>query len=176
VAVFGISRISINDNPIKWFSPSHPIRVADHVLNEHFGGTYMGYLALESKPTDQGPDQYADAALKRMSARAVVLKETIPSAPTVFEALQERTIRAGKEAKSKKDVIDQLESFVVSQQFSAPEDQMEAWDEAFLFLDQERQRGEVFKQPEVLSYIEGLQRHELSHGYCQDSIPGTRLG
>jgi predicted RND superfamily exporter protein len=164
VAIFGISRISINDNPIKWFSPSHPIRVADRVLNEHFGGTYMGYLALESKPADHGPDQYADAASKRMSARAAVLKETIPSAPTVFEALQEETIRAGKEAKSNKDVIDQLESFVVSQQFSAPEDQMEAWDEAFLFLDQERQRGEVFKQPEVLSYIEGLQRHLLTTG------------
>ena len=45
-AGYGISQIRINDNPVKWFEPEHPIRVADRVLNEHFGGTYMAYLAL----------------------------------------------------------------------------------------------------------------------------------
>ncbi len=48
IAVYGITKININDNPTKWFAPSHPIRIADKVLNEHFGGTYMGYLVLES--------------------------------------------------------------------------------------------------------------------------------
>ncbi|HUS48302.1 MAG TPA: MMPL family transporter [Phycisphaerae bacterium] len=47
-AGYGISRININDNPVKWFTGSHPIRVADRVLNEHFGGTYMAYLAMEA--------------------------------------------------------------------------------------------------------------------------------
>jgi len=47
VAGYGISRININDNPVKWFAPSHPIRRADTVLNRHFGGTYMAYLAME---------------------------------------------------------------------------------------------------------------------------------
>ncbi len=37
---------SINDNPTKWFVKSHPIRVADRVLNKHFAGTYQAYLAL----------------------------------------------------------------------------------------------------------------------------------
>jgi predicted RND superfamily exporter protein len=162
VAMYGISRIRINDNPIKWFSPSHPIRVADHVLNEHFGGTYMAYLALEPKLVEQTPDQYADAATKRMSARVSELKNETPSMPAVFETLGKETIRLGNKARTKKDLIDQLESFVMSQRFSAPADQMEAWDEAFLFLDQERQRGEVFKKPEVLSYIEGLQKYLLT--------------
>jgi predicted RND superfamily exporter protein len=45
-AGYGISQIRINDNPVKWFEPEHPIREADRVLNEHFGGTYMAYLAL----------------------------------------------------------------------------------------------------------------------------------
>ncbi len=44
-------QININDNPIKWFVKSHPIRVADRVLNAHFGGTYMAYLAL--RPGDE---------------------------------------------------------------------------------------------------------------------------
>lgn len=48
VAAYGMSRIRINDNPIKWFARSHPIRRADKALNEHFGGTYMAYLALQA--------------------------------------------------------------------------------------------------------------------------------
>lgn len=48
VAAYGIANIEINDNPTKWFKQSHPIRVADKVLNEHFGGTYMAYLVLRA--------------------------------------------------------------------------------------------------------------------------------
>jgi len=52
IAAYGISRININDNPVKWFAKSHPIRIADRVLNEHFGGTYMAYLSLEYAGAD----------------------------------------------------------------------------------------------------------------------------
>ncbi|MCB0335157.1 MAG: MMPL family transporter, partial [Bdellovibrionales bacterium] len=48
IAGYGISLIHVNDNPTKWFEPNHPIRVADKVLNSHFGGTYMSYLAFEA--------------------------------------------------------------------------------------------------------------------------------
>jgi predicted RND superfamily exporter protein len=44
LAVLGINRIQVNDNPVLWFVPSHRIRVADKVLNHHFGGTYTAYL------------------------------------------------------------------------------------------------------------------------------------
>ncbi|NLX24493.1 MAG: MMPL family transporter, partial [Lentisphaerae bacterium] len=47
VSVYGISRININDNPVKWFTKNHRIRVADDVLNSHFGGTYTAYLTLK---------------------------------------------------------------------------------------------------------------------------------
>ncbi|MDZ7700486.1 MAG: MMPL family transporter [Deltaproteobacteria bacterium] len=46
VSGYGISRIRVNDNPTKWFDEGHPIRIADTVLNQHFGGTYMAYLAF----------------------------------------------------------------------------------------------------------------------------------
>ncbi|MEA3465535.1 MAG: MMPL family transporter [Thermodesulfobacteriota bacterium] len=46
-AIYGISRIQVNDNPVKWFAPDHEIRVADDILNHHFGGTYTAYLTLE---------------------------------------------------------------------------------------------------------------------------------
>lgn len=164
VAVYGISRITINDNPIKWFTASHPIRIADKVLNRHFGGTYMAYLSLEPRLTEQAPGRYAEAVGERMKTRASELGETIPSASSVFGTLRKEAIRLANEAVTRSELLVGLESFAVSEQFSAPPDQVEAWDEALLFLDQERQRGQVFKQPEVLSFIGALQEYLLTTG------------
>ena len=49
LSIYGISRIQVNDNPVRWFSAKHPIRVADRILNKHFGGTYEAYLVLTAK-------------------------------------------------------------------------------------------------------------------------------
>jgi predicted RND superfamily exporter protein len=48
ISVWGILKIQINDNPVRWFKQDHPIRVADQVLNEHFAGTYDAYLVLNA--------------------------------------------------------------------------------------------------------------------------------
>lgn len=56
VAGLGISRIKVNDNPVKWFRDHHPIRVADEVLNHHFGGTYTAYLTFENEAAGTGLD------------------------------------------------------------------------------------------------------------------------
>jgi len=48
ISAYGISKIRVNDNPVKWFAKNHEIRVADRVLNSHFGGTYTAYLAISS--------------------------------------------------------------------------------------------------------------------------------
>ncbi|MFQ5586883.1 MAG: RND family transporter [Thermodesulfobacteriota bacterium] len=49
LSAWGISLTVVNDNPVYWFNKKHRIRVADTVLNDHFGGTYMAYLVLEGK-------------------------------------------------------------------------------------------------------------------------------
>lgn len=49
ISAFGVSRIEVNDNPVKWFTSGHPIRIADKVLNKHFGGTYTAYLVFDAK-------------------------------------------------------------------------------------------------------------------------------
>lgn len=49
LSIYGITHIQINDNPTKWFNKKHPIRVADKVLNAHFGGTYSAYLVFEAQ-------------------------------------------------------------------------------------------------------------------------------
>jgi len=48
VSLYGITRIQVNDNPVRWFEKKHPIRVADRILNKHFSGTYEAYLVLEA--------------------------------------------------------------------------------------------------------------------------------
>ena len=47
VSAVGLSLIVVNDNPVKWFKKSHPIRVADAAMNQHLAGTYMNYLVFE---------------------------------------------------------------------------------------------------------------------------------
>jgi len=49
ISLFGISKIQVNDNPIRWFNKNHQIRVADKVLNEHFSGTYTAYLVFDAQ-------------------------------------------------------------------------------------------------------------------------------
>lgn len=56
VSAVGISRIVINDNPVKWFEPDHRIRIADAILNERFSGTYPAYLVFESQTEDAFKD------------------------------------------------------------------------------------------------------------------------
>lgn len=48
IGLFGITKTTVNDNPVRWFNKDHPIRIADKVMNSHFGGTYMSYLVIES--------------------------------------------------------------------------------------------------------------------------------
>jgi len=78
LAGWGMSRIEVNDNPVNWFRPSHKIRVADRVMNAHFGGTYMAYLTLEGRNPDdlKRPEVlvYAETLQKRLEAMPVVGK------------------------------------------------------------------------------------------------------
>ena len=47
LGIYGISLLQVNDNPVRWFKEGHPLRQADTVMNELFGGTYMAYLVME---------------------------------------------------------------------------------------------------------------------------------
>jgi len=79
---YGIAKINVNDNPVRWFSAKHPIRVADRVLNAHFAGTYEAYLVLEAK--DKGAEtfiepqmlRYVEALQRHMVAGGFVGKAT----------------------------------------------------------------------------------------------------
>ena len=52
VSAIGLSLIIVNDNPVRWFKSSHPLRIADRELNQHLAGTYMNYLVIDTGEDD----------------------------------------------------------------------------------------------------------------------------
>jgi predicted RND superfamily exporter protein len=52
ISAVGLSLIVVNDNPVKWFKKSHPIRQADVAMNQHLAGTYMNYLVFSMPESD----------------------------------------------------------------------------------------------------------------------------
>ncbi|HUW62116.1 MAG TPA: MMPL family transporter [Candidatus Bathyarchaeia archaeon] len=137
LALVGISMIQINDNPIKWFSKTHPIRVADRVLNEHFGGTYMAYLALRAGSELPGGQAETGQASEPVAVGEPALPEGIgldSGAPALPEGLgggSEPELPAGlggAEVPAEQEAAAHVES-----------------------------KEELFKNPEALRYIAGLQ-------------------
>jgi predicted RND superfamily exporter protein len=75
-SVAGLWQIEVNDNPVKWFKPDHPLRQADTVMNELFGGTYMAYLVIDAQEAE---------AIKQPEVIAYIdrLQENLESDPLV---------------------------------------------------------------------------------------------
>jgi len=163
VGMYGISQININDNPIKWFDTDHPIRIADKVLNEHFGGTYLAYMELAPGQSVKALAEYAQNMQQRMKAQGDALtKEGISNSDSVFEQLAGKAVQTVSAVQDKAALLGTLNDYINKQMDSASDEMFEAWDEAQLFLDRERQRDEIFKQPEVLRYISDLQTYLAS--------------
>jgi len=158
IAIYGISKITVNDNPIKWFTKSHPIRVADKVLNEHFGGTYMAYLSLSAEDKKFSPEDFTTDFNKQAKIQAEKLKTDLPQAVKVFAELEKIAAQSAKSAQSRKDVFEKISQSVTDRLDKAGDDTYEAWDEADLFVNQQKQQNQVFKNPDVLKYQAKLQQ------------------
>ncbi len=169
IAVWGIMKIEVNDNPTRWFKPSHPIRVADTVLNRHFGGTYMAYLALTDDRGAFEPAAYAAELANRLNRwREDASDPGMASARARVVTTLAETIRDRHE-----DTRDGFLNLVITEaerqldaadQDPARADEAAAWDDVIRLLDEERQRDEVFKQPDVLRWMIALQEAALSSG------------
>jgi len=169
VAVYGISRIQINDNPIRWFTPTHPIRHADKVLNEHFGGTYMAYLAFEPDDEEIDIEVYARDLTTRVRKQSEELSEELPEAVAVFKQIEAQISSLKPTTATAVELLGLLADFVAEKFDTADDESYDAWDEASLFVDEEQRRRDIFKQPDVLRYIEKLQTH-------LDNLPAGTVG
>ncbi len=159
VAAYGITRISVNDNPVKWFSKGHPIRRADEELNRHFGGTYMAYLVLDANESRSGLYDYISDLRERILEKGGELKARYPKAPAVAEQVEELLLEGPSGTESKGELLENLGKVAEGKAASAEGNEADVWYEFVDFLEEEKERVKPFKQPEVLRYISSLQTY-----------------
>jgi len=86
----------------------------------------------------------------------------------VTEALRQEIgsiARGGKEAGlTKSELLDRVDSFVAGKIGSAPDDRKDAWRTARKATDKALSEYQIFKHPEVLRYIGGLQQYLTTTG------------
>ncbi|PHR91745.1 MAG: RND transporter [Robiginitomaculum sp.] len=143
----GITKISINDNPVKWFAPSHEIRVADRALNARFAGTYMAYLTLGA-PEDTKPlDQFASELAQSMQAHELLpLQDMSAGVSSLVTGVKDR-----------QELIEQLSAALELRMDIVSDEDWDMWDDALTWVGSQLSAGEVFKSPEVLEYMGQLQ-------------------
>ncbi|MHC4423390.1 MAG: efflux RND transporter permease subunit [Planctomycetota bacterium] len=168
LAVYGITRIQINDNPVKWFSKKHPIRQADIELNKHFGGTYMAYLVLETGDAQSLNPEYIDTVRKRWLEKGLTLKEDFPRASDLVTEMEKLLLAGASKHETREQLLDEFIK-IANEKLDAAEDAnvpgaQDVWFEIVDFFELEKERLKIFKQPEVLRYIAKLQEHLKSSG------------
>jgi len=152
ISGWGISKIVINDNPMNWFEPKHPIRYADKVLNEHFAGTYEAFLTFTHQPNKAS-------------------NET-GSAPTWLDQASEKLTNASNELQTEwQTLVSQhssdvaaLADAVLERQFTADESELVYWDRIAQILEERQSSTKAFLEPENLAYLEQVQAALLESG------------
>ena len=142
VSVWGVSKIQINDNPVRWFKTDHEIRVADKVLNENFAGTYDAYMVLTST--------------QPLLSVVEILNKELPH--TLFEWVKEQSdaiIEASLHTQYQNMIIiieDKLFTDLSGEEVNYLENTLQQ-------LETTLSRSKAFQSPELLRYIADLQIH-----------------
>lgn len=156
VSIVGMTKIEVNDNPVKWFTKSHSIRVADDALNSHFSGTYMTYLTLDSLQEKQWRIEKSDF-IKEISSNFD------SEYTSLVKKIEEKTYEYGENI-SYSDALVRTIAFIETKMDEASDDDYELLDEILVFVENKLQALAVFKQPDTLRYISGLQEHLVAKG------------
>lgn len=159
VAAWGITKININDNPVKWFKKDHPIRVADKVLNHHFGGTYEAYLVLTGQGRDMSVSETA-ALINEQINNVIPGGENSPIREDAALSLDEMQKTSG----TPEELFRKLTGNFEEKMNAANDADYEVWGNILDSVAQVKNRGQIFKQPEMLRYIEKLQASLVESG------------
>jgi len=172
-SIYGIGFIKVNDNPMKWLHPKHPIRVADQFINENFGGNYLVYLSLTSH------DNNKQSNINTLKSKINELEN---------HPVKEQTINKINDIEalgiSDSDKINQIWQFTHNQMNSLQDDAHntnmedelgdifadeteksteynsdEIWSEIQNIISNIRSDSQLFKSPELLRYIADLQNY-----------------
>ena len=166
LCLFGVQRIVVNDNPVRWFADEHPIRVADEVLNEHFAGTYMAYLALEA--TDA--ENTAETILGRLQGKLDDFSDSRPEFRSHAGNFMNQAREVLRDRQTPDDLLQTLEALTESALDTGPEDEIVFWEEVQFAIETVQQERQHFKDPKVLAYISNLQDVLAATGVVGKSI------
>ena len=167
VSAVGISRIDINDNPVRWFRPDHKIRVADRVLNEHFAGTYNAFLVLRAPDDGEG-----DLSSLVDDVRAELASAASAGEPDLTAAWAElgRAALSGQDAPFDVLVDELLWKLDESDGVVA-----DLWEVVLSRVEAAQSAVGVFQDPAVLAYVEDLQAALLESGLVGKSTGLTDI-
>ncbi|MCG7851312.1 MAG: MMPL family transporter, partial [Methanosarcinaceae archaeon] len=162
VAIYGITQIQINDNPVKWFSKTHPIRQADIELNKHFGGTYMAYLVLEDGTGEDASKEiaaYVSGLRNRLDKQIQSLQNDFANVKRIGSENNELLNQHIEDNKEKGALLDSITASIETRIETAKDEDVDTWYEFLNFFEAEKEGLKLFKQPDVLKYISKLQKH-----------------
>jgi len=146
ISGYGITQININDNPVRWFKPSHKIRVADSVLNRELAGTYMAFLIMK---------QDTDANVEIVAAGDAALEGASDAMRSRWDELKASAETASEEGVTNvSDALIEASSDLV---FDTSGEESEQWQAVQTALEEAQTASKTFQNPEHLAYIERLQ-------------------
>lgn len=159
VAVWGIGRIRINDNYARRFAVGHPIREADSALNSHFGGTYTAYLVLAGEDHARA----TQAEVRRFQADLMSfgrsLRSDHPAALQLAVQVGDKLPELARDNPALTGFLDAAMGYADQLADGAPDDAYVALQELRNRFGLEKEKRRIFKRPEVLRYMAGLQAH-----------------
>lgn len=141
ISAWGITQIQINDNPVRWFKADHEIRVADRVLNENFAGTYNAYLVLTDTTNQETPE-------------SLLATDSMPASLTDWREETLAAINDGAENEALQNLIFAIDDKLFS---DVSDDESAYLDAVMAKTEKANSQGKTFQNPQVLTYIEGLQ-------------------
>ncbi len=162
ISIYGISLITINDNPVKWFTSSHPIREADRELNKHFGGTYMAYLSLTNDTEQAKTGKEVQTEIKNLSHTFFNAGTYDASYKIKMDSLIQKIDTNAEETVIYSQITNQLFDII---DYSETDEEMEVWEELTGKIELTAlAKTQIFKQPEVLNYVSNLETYLLEEG------------
>jgi len=152
ISGYGISKININDNPVRWFKPSHKIRIADDVLNRELAGTYTAFLVMKQDDDPEGAIVAAgDSAVADADSGLRAKWNSLKS---------EARAQAEDGATNVPDALIEMTSDL---SFESEGAESERWATVQTQLEEAHTASKTFLKPEHLAYVEEVQERADAH-------------
>jgi hypothetical protein len=151
LSIAGVYRIQINDNPVRWFKSSHPIRVADKVLNDHFAGTYDAFLVLSYRD-DEALQSFIGSANELLTVvaggTATAMREALAADPSDADRYYGDILNVADDAMFDSD----------------DESTVDALTELVTLAEEAQSAAKYFQRPDILQHVERIQQALLKSG------------